>query len=69
MPYQFDGTCLQVIVLSEVVQVFVADHGLVQQSAAMCFRHDRTDPIERDAEYEVVLRRKIRNQNGEGKTP
>lgn len=61
MPYRIDGICLQVIVLREAVQVFVADHGLVQQSAAMCFRLDPSDPIERGAEYEVMLRRKDKN--------
>ena len=27
------------------------------------------EAIDRDAEYEFILRRKIRNQNGEGKVP
>lgn len=66
MPYRIDGLCMQVIVLREMVQVFVTDHGLSQQSAAICFRHDPGEPIERGAEYEVTFRRKDRS-NGEGK--
>ena len=47
--------------------IFIADHGMTQQVALLNLAYDPSEPVERNAEYEVILRRKVAGHNGERK--